>query len=173
MCTKAKKTPIFQIFTLLFRKQLNFHLSLLLTRMPKQKTEELGSRSKSEKVELNRLYSSGRAVYGSTQNLSKASGLSKKKEERFLQTKTSYTKFGPPIRRFRRLQAFFKYIDEIWCMNLDFVDKLASQNDGFKFLLVAVDIFSRFVRVQTMKAKYATETLQAFIKKISPEKILD
>ena len=101
--------------------------------MPKQKIEELGSLSQSEKVRLNRLYSRGRAAYGSIQNLrSKASGLSKKKVEKFLQTKTSYTKFGPPIRPFRRLQAFSKYIIEIWCMDLAFVDKLASQNNGVK-----------------------------------------
>ena len=73
-------------------------------------------------------------------NLSKASGLSKKKVEQFLQTKLSYTKFGPPIRRLRRLQAFSKYINEIWCMDVAFVDKLASQNNGVNFLLVAVDL---------------------------------
>ena len=135
--------------------------------MPKRKTEELGSLSKSEKVSLNRLYSRGRAAYGSVRNLSKASGLSKKKVEQFLQTKTSYTKLGPPIRRFRRLQAFSKYINEIWCMDLAFADKLASQNKGVKYLLVAVDVFSRFVRVQTMKTKNAKDTLQAFKKMIS------
>ena len=57
--------------------------------MPKQKIEELGSLSNSEKVGLNRLYSRGRAAYGSIQNLSKASGLSKKKVAKFLQTKIS------------------------------------------------------------------------------------
>ena len=51
--------------------------------MPRQKIEELGSLLKSEKVRLNRLYSRGRAAYGSIQNLSKASGLSKKKVEKF------------------------------------------------------------------------------------------
>ena len=51
--------------------------------MPKQKKEELGSLSKSEKIRLNRLYSRGRAVYGSFQNLSEASGLSKNKVENF------------------------------------------------------------------------------------------
>ena len=143
--------------------------------MPKQKIEELGFLSKSEKVRLNRLYSRGRAAYGSIQNLSKAGGLSEKKVEKFLQTKTSYTKFGPPIKCFRRLQAFSKYIDEIWCMDLAFVDKLASQNNGVKYLLVAVDTFWRFVRVQTMKTKYDKNTLQAFRKKDfsqnTPEKL--
>ena len=60
-------------------------------------------------------------------------------------------------------------------MDLAFVDILASQNNGVKNLLVAVDVFSRFVRVQTMKNKYAKDTLQAFKKMISrkntPEKL--
>ena len=59
--------------------------------MPEQKIEEIGSLSKSEKVRLNRLYSRGTAAYGCIQNLSKASGLSKRNVEKFLQTKTSYT----------------------------------------------------------------------------------
>ena len=54
-------------------------------RMPKQKIEELGSLSKSEKIKLKKLYSRGRAAYDFIQNLSKASGLSKKKVEKFLQ----------------------------------------------------------------------------------------
>ena len=55
------------------------------------------------------------------------------------------------------------------------MDKLASQNKGVKYLLVAVDVFSRFARVQTMKTKYVKDTLQAFKKMISrkntPEKL--
>ena len=101
VCALKRKILTFQIFILPFWKQLRFHPNLLLTRMPQRETEEQGCLSKSEKVSLNRLYSRGRAAYGSIQNLSKMSGLSKKKVEMFLQTKTSYTKFGPPIRSFR------------------------------------------------------------------------
>ena len=57
-------------------------------------------------------------------------------------------------------------------MDLAFVDKLASQNNGFMYLLVAVDIFSRFVRIQKMKTKYAKGTLQAFRKMISRKTLL-
>ena len=76
---KRKKIPIFTIFTLPFWNQLKFRLNLLSTRMPRQRTEELGSFSKSENVSLNRLYSRSRAAYGSVRNLKKASGLSKKR----------------------------------------------------------------------------------------------
>ena len=80
---KRKNTEYFPDIYFLIRKQLNLHLNLSLTRMPKRGTENLGSLSKSEKVSLNRFYSRGRTAYGSTQNLSKASGLSKKKEKKF------------------------------------------------------------------------------------------
>ena len=58
-------------------------------------------------------------------------------------------------------------------MDLAFVDKLASQNKGVKYLLVAVDVFLRFVRVQTMKTKYAKDTLQAFKKTLSRKNTLE
>ena len=75
--------------------------------MPKRKTEDLGSHSKSEKVSLNRLYSRGRAAYGSVRKMSKASGLSKKSRTVFPNQDIVY-EICPPIRRFRRLQAFSK-----------------------------------------------------------------
>ena len=86
VCALKRKNTDFPDIYFTFWKQLKFHLNLLPTRMPKRKTEELGSLSKSEKVSLNRLYSRGTAAYGSVRNLSKASGLSKKKVEKFLQT---------------------------------------------------------------------------------------
>ena len=46
-------------------------------------------------------------------------------------------------------------------MDLVFVDKLASQNNRVKCLLVDADIFSRFVRVQTRKTKHAKDFLYA------------
>ena len=57
---------------------------------------------------------------------------------------------------------FQKKINEIWCMDLAFVDTLAKQNKGVKHLLVAFDVFSRYVRVQTMKTKFAIDNFQGF-----------
>ena len=54
-------------------------------------------------------------------------------------------------------------------MDLAFVDKRANQNNEVKFLLDAVDNFSRFVRVQAMKTKYAGH-FASFRKKIFSEK---
>lgn len=143
--------------------------------MPKRKTEEVGYLSKSEKTKLNRLYTEGSAAYGSLKNLVKASKLPENKVRHFLESKTSYTRYNQPTRRFTRLKTFAKHINEIWCMDLAFVDQLAEFNNDYKYLLVCIDVFSRFVRVQPMKNKTSKETLKAFQKmvnsKTKPEKL--
>ena len=132
--------------------------------MPKAKNEEAGSLSKSETAKLQRLYREGKAAYGSVQNLQKASGLSKKKVTDFFYRKNSYTKIRRAIRHFKRLPAFSKRINEIWCLDLAFMDKLSEFNNGVKYLLICVDIFSRLVRVQSMKSEYASDAVAAFKK---------
>ena len=132
--------------------------------MPKAKNEEAGSLSKFEKAKLQRLYREGKAAYGSVQNLQKASRLSKKKVTDFLYRKNSYTKFRQAIGHFKRLPASAKRINEIRCLDLAFVDKLSEFNNGVKYLLICVDVFSRLVRVQSMKSKYASDAVAAFKK---------
>ena len=44
------------------------------------------------------------------------------------------------------------------------MDKLSDSNNEVKYLLVCVDLFSRFVRVQPMKSKYSTDAVAAFKK---------
>ena len=143
--------------------------------MPKAKNEEAGSLSKSEKAKLQRLCREGKAAYGSVQNLQKASGLSKKKVTDFLYRTNSYTKFRRAIRHFKRLPAFAKRINEIWCLDLAFMDNLSEFNNGVKYLLICVDVFSRLVRVQSMKSKYASDAVAAFKKMLrkntKPDKV--
>ena len=55
-------------------------------------------------------------------------------------------------------------INEIWSFDLAYVDKLATYNRGVRYLLVAVDCLSRYLRVEPLKTKYAKETTEAFKK---------
>ena len=55
-------------------------------------------------------------------------------------------------------------LNEIWCLDLAFMDKLSEFNNGVKYLLICGDVFSRFVRVQLMKSKYSTDAVAAFKK---------
>ena len=109
--------------------------------MPKAKTEAAGFLSKSEEAELQRLYRDVKAAYASIKNLQKASGLSKKKFAYFPHSEDSYTKYCHATRHFKRLPGFAKQINEIWCLDLAFMDKLSDTNKGVKCLLVCVTSF--------------------------------
>ena len=150
--------------------------------MPKLKREEAGSLSKSEGQKLQRLYIQGGAAYGSVRNLVKASNLSVSKVRQFLHSKPSYTvskvrqflhskpsytKFTLATRKFKRMKAFAIFKNEIWCMDLAYVDKLAKDNNGVKYLLVRQDLCDRTVDARGMKTKDSKETVGAFLTTIT------
>ena len=70
-------------------------------------------------------------------------------------------------RKFLRLNAHARYSDEIWCLDLAQMDKLQQWNRGINFLLVTVDVFSRFLRVEVLRSKGAEAVEAVFIKKCS------
>ena len=143
--------------------------------MPKLKIEEAGSLSKYERLKLQRLYTQGAAAYGSVRNLAKASRLPVSKVRQFLHSMNSYTKFTLAARKFKRMRAFARFRNEIWCMDLAYVDKLAKENNGVKYLLVRQDLFDRTVNAKRMKTKDSQETVKAFSSMITkrnrPKKI--
>ena len=62
--------------------------------------------------------------------------------------------------QYQRLFARFK--NEIWCMDLAYVDKLAKENNSVKNLLVRQDLVDRTVNAKRMKTKDSQETVKAF-----------
>ena len=96
------------------------------------------------------------------------------KVKSYLDTKPSFTKYRSIRMQFPRLKVIVKDINEIWSLDLAYVDNLAKYNRDVKYLLVAVDCLSRYLRVEPMKTKYATEAANAFKKMIKhkqPEKV--
>ena len=108
--------------------------------MPERK---LGSEYELQK--LRRLYTQGGAAYESLPNLVKASHLPVSKLRQFLLSKPSYTKFILATRKFKRMKAFARSRNEIWCIDLLYVDKLANDFDGVKYVLVRQEQFDRTV----------------------------
>ena len=133
-----------------------------MPKLKKLKTEEAGSLSKYELQKLQRLYTQGAAAYGSVRNLARASRLPVSKVRQFLHSKDSYTKFTLAARKVKRMRAFARFRIEIWCMDLAYVDKLAKENNGVKYLLVRQDLFGRTVNAKGMKTKDSQETVKAF-----------
>lgn len=130
-------------------------------------TNESGSLSESEWRLLNGIYisTSSPAGYGSIKNLVEESGLSRKKVLEYFKNSKTYTKYRTPVRKFKRLGVKSLGINHIWSLDLAFMEKLSSQNDNVKYLLIAVDVLSRFLHVQPMKGnKSASTAKQAFAK---------
>ena len=121
--------------------------------MPKLKIEEAGSLSNYERQKLQRLYTQGAAAYGSVRNLAKASRLPVSKVRQFLHSRDSHTKFTLAARKIKGMRAYARFRNEIWCMDLAYVDKLAKENNGVKCLLVRQDLCDRTVNGKGMKTK--------------------
>ncbi len=125
--------------------------------------------------DLVKAYRTGPAAFSTAHRLRKQTGKPMKEIEKFLERTNAYTKYRGVQRSFKRLKVIAYRINEIWSADLAFVDKLANYNDGIKYLLVAVDVLSRYVRVQPMKTKTAPATVEAFKKMLKsgkqPEKL--
>ena len=96
------------------------------------------------------------------------------KVKMYLETKPSFTKYRAQRLNFPRLKVIVNDLNEIWSLDLAHVDKLAKYNGDVKYLLVAVDCLSRYLRVEPLKTKNATETAKAFrnmIKHKQPQKV--
>ena len=163
---KLKNVPISDIY-LLYLTQPASLPTLLSTVMPRVKKEGLGSLSKSEWQKLQRLYTQGFAAYGSVRNLAKAAKLSPLKVREFLHSKTSYNRLTQATRKFKRMRASARFKKEIWCLDLAYVDKLAEDNNGVKYLLVRQDLFDRTVDAKGMKTKDSKKTVKTFSKLIT------
>ena len=100
----------------------------------------------------------------------KSSNLSLSKVRQFLHSKPSYTKFTLATRKFQRMKAFARFKNESWCMDLAYVDKLAKDKNGVKYLLVLQDLFDRTVDAKGMKSKDSKETVRAFLSMITKKK---
>ena len=85
-----------------------------------------------------------------------------RKVKLYLEIKPSFTKYRSRRLRFPRLKIVVNNLNEIWSIHLAFDDRLRKYSSGVKYLLVAVDSLSRYLRVEPPKPKYATETAAAF-----------
>ena len=85
----------------------------------------------------------------------------------FLHSKPSCRKFNLATRKFKRLKAFARFKNEMWFVDLAYVDKLSKDNNSVKYLLVRQDLFDRTVGAKGMKTKDSKETVRAFLTMIT------
>jgi len=78
----------------------------------------------------------------------------------------------PAKKKFERRKVYVDGVNNTWAMDLADLNMFKEENDGYRYIFVVVDIFSRYAWAFPLKNKYATDVLEAFkkIKKV-PKKI--
>ena len=73
----------------------------------------------------------------------------------------------PIIRKFKKRKVYSSFKDNIWGADLADMQSLSRCNKGFKYLLCAIDLFSKYAWVISIKDKKGTSIVNAFKKIIS------
>ena len=80
-----------------------------------------------------------------------------------------------PIRRnFPKRRVIAHNVDDIWCSDLVDMQKLSKWNKGYKYLLMVLDLFSKYGWIVPLKTKTGLEVSKAFesiFKRGKPKKL--
>ena len=74
----------------------------------------------------------------------------------------AYTLFKPVKYRFKRNRIVTTGLDYMWDADLADVGNLKEHNDGYSYLLIVIDVFSRYLWVQPVKTKNQKDMKEAF-----------
>lgn len=95
--------------------------------------------------------------------------------KKWLSQQPTYTLHKYAKKRFERNKVLVSGIDEQWQMDLVDLQSLSKQNNGYKFLLTCIDVFSKFAWAIPIKNKTSGSIIEAFDKillsKRTPQKI--
>jgi len=85
-----------------------------------------------------------------------------KKIKDWLINQDTYTLHRPVRWHFQRRRIFTSGIDDLWQADLADLSSIAKFNDGFKFLLTCIDVFSKFAWAIPLKNKSSKSVVSAF-----------
>ena len=75
----------------------------------------------------------------------------------------------PIIRKFKKRKVYSSFRDNIWGVDLADMQSMSKYNKGIKYLLCAIDIFSKYTWFVPLKDKRGISIVNAFQKIISEE----
>lgn len=88
--------------------------------------------------------------------------ISKVKALQWLETQDAFTKHRPVRHRFPRRTYNVRNIDDFWEADLVDLRSIKDYNDGYVYLLVVIDVLSKFAWVQPLRDKTAASVAKAF-----------
>ena len=102
--------------------------------------------------------------------------ISRTKIKHWLMKQDAYTLHKPMRRNFKRNRVIVGGIDQQWQMDLADMQSMQKFNDGYRYLLVCIDVFSKYAWVIPLKNKTGPSLVEAFKVILSsgrkPEKIM-
>lgn len=88
--------------------------------------------------------------------------VSMRKIKEWLKSQDVYTMHRRMVRKFKRNKVYVEKMDAQWDADLMDMTAYAAENDGFRFVLMAIDIFSRYAWAVPLKSKKATDVSKGF-----------
>ena len=88
--------------------------------------------------------------------------ISKEKLNKWLSSQKTYTIHKPVRKKFSRNHVIAFSKDSLWQMDLVDVSKLAYNNEGIKYLITCIDVFSKFAWCIPIKNKNSDSVIEGF-----------
>ena len=109
------------------------------------------------------------AGFGSARNLYLAAkavrkAVAKKDVDKFLQSQPTHTLHFPVRKSFKRRKILARHIDHIWSSDLLDFQAISKENRGFRYVLIVIDVLSRYAFAVPLKDKTAKSVIAAFKK---------
>ena len=109
------------------------------------------------------------AGFGSARNLYLAAkavrkAVTKKDVDKFLQSQPTHTLHFPVRKSFKRRKILARHIDHIWSSDLLDFQAISKENRGFRYVLIVIDVLSRYAFAVPLKDKTAKSVIAAFKK---------
>jgi transposase InsO family protein len=94
----------------------------------------------------------------------KKRGLSVKKKElkEWLLSQKTYTLHRNKVNKFQRNRVIVSGLDDTWQADLVDMQKLSKQNNGYKYLLTCIDVFSKYAWIVPLENKFGKTLVAAF-----------
>jgi hypothetical protein len=102
--------------------------------------------------------------YGGVSPLVRYSGEKWTTAKNWLRTQDSYTLFKPLRKKFPRRKTYAKGIQDLYQADLADMQHLSRYNDGYRFILTCIDVFSKRAFAVPLKDKKAITVANAFEK---------
>jgi len=92
---------------------------------------------------------------------SKNLNITKKQFNQWKASQSVFTSYRAARKKFKKIRIRTAGINDLWDGDLMQMTSFAKDNQGISYILIAIDVFSRYLRIKKMKSKSAKDSLLA------------